>query len=277
MVKKVETRGRPRIFPEREIVEWQNAHGERFDDPRKIKFVQSLLQKGIITQTQIVAAHLLLNSTTSRINACKYKSGVYASVTSDWDNPEVMALDIITKHTGMWDAWVLQTAYYEQTDNHADRASIDRVDENSGYSLKNIQCLSVAENTNKATKKPHYIFEIKDNMFSGLPDDLPTYKRFETKQEAVKSLGVKVKSDNGRIYQGHDGKNYLIQSEEVTTAKRQFEEYELEDEKLWHQAWLPVGTYEDRLGNKGVLRQQIIFPYMMITLKESTDDAVKTS
>ncbi|MFD2118147.1 hypothetical protein ACFSTH_11805 [Paenibacillus yanchengensis] len=267
--------GRPRLVSEDEILDWKNEHGERFDDPRAIKFVQNLLQKNIINNHEIVAAHLLYDSSVSRINACKYKKGVYADVRCDWDNPELMTLDIITKKTDMWANWITQTFYYERTDEYGDRPSVDRVGENTGYTLENLQMLSISENVFKAMAKPHYIFNVT-NYVMQIPSQTPSMViRFETKQEAVESIGLKFKGDTGRFYLNGD-QAYLIQSEAVTKGEIELEEYEDEDEATWYKGSFLAESVTDQHGKRYSVTRSFIFPQVVIVLKPKDIDAENT-
>jgi len=269
---KFETRGRPRLIEKSELEEWKQQHGEKFDDPKAIRFIQSLLQQGIIKNNEVIAAHLLHISATSRINSCKYKQGIYKAIECGWDDPQKMTLDIITRKSEMWKLWNIQTAYFEQSKEQSDRPSIDRINEKLGYSLDNIQMLSLEQNISKARRKSHFVFDVSDVLTK--QGAIPSFRKFDTKQAAVESLGIKFSGDTGRFYMV-DGKTYLVQSADVTEGKKEIEEYEGEDESNWYTGWIPISIYTDEIGNKYTLRQQITYPQMKILIKTNDNDSVK--
>ncbi|WP_076305732.1 hypothetical protein [Paenibacillus odorifer] len=262
---KMETRGRPRLLPLKEIEEWKNTHGEKYNDPKAIKFVQSLLQRELIKSSEVVAAYLLYESAVSRINACKYNLGIYAKISCDWDDAEVMVLDIIFHKKEMWVEWIKQSIYYEETNKQCFRASIDRIDAQKNYTLSNIQMLSVKDNVIKATARPHYLFNVT-GIINPNSDSIQSYRRFESKQEALDSLGIKFKGDTGRLYNVKD-QTYLVQSEDVTFGRKEIEEYENDDESTWYSGSMSIGVITDDLGNTYNLNLPITYPQISIRLK----------
>ncbi|WP_438351389.1 hypothetical protein ACP8HI_12500 [Paenibacillus sp. FA6] len=209
---KKEGRGRPRIIPLTEIESWKEEHGERFNDPRAIKFVQSLLQRRLIENSEIVAAHLLHDSTISRINACKYNTGVYYKISCDWDSSQLMTLDIILKKEDMWKAWVQQSYYYEESGEQADRPSIDRIDELKDYTLDNIQMLSIKNNVCKAIVKVLYALKIGDKYNN------QSVEKFDS-TAAMRDRFGRIQVDTGEIVE-NEGQEFLIQSEDALHGKK---------------------------------------------------------
>ncbi|WP_308638991.1 hypothetical protein [Paenibacillus silvisoli] len=275
MKQKKDSRGRPRLIPQTELKKWQQEHGERFDDPKSIKYVQDLLQQGTIKNSEVVAGHLLYDSVLSRINACKYGIGIYKDIECEWVSPEVTMLDIIHFKNDMWREWIIQTLYFEQTNDKGNRPSIDRIDPEKGYSLDNIQMLSVANNAKKATAKPHYLFEVDISNLTGGSIAYYSCIKFNTRREALQHIGIDFISDTGRFY-SVNGNVYLIQSDDVTEGKKEIEEYEL-DQKDWYSTYVPVAKIELNDGRVATLNQKIIFPQMTIKLIKVINEATRSS
>lgn len=260
-------KGPPYKLHPSEAKEWTDKYGEGNDKVRAILFVNSAIQSHLIDAEDEFAAYLLYNSMESRINSCKYGQGVYGGVHCGWDNVIVACTDIITKKPDFWkDYCELTNVYIEKDHQLAFRPTVDRIkdDPKIGYRLSNIAVLSHGNNAKKALAKAHYVFNL--NLEDPLNLQMnQTFKKYESKKEAVESLGLKFNGDSGKVYE-IDGKTYLIQSEDLTLGYKELEYDESNDTELMS-AWIPVGVVRNDKGEQAIIRQEITFPAMAIKLK----------
>lgn len=194
----------------------KDCHSQQVQEDKQMgamKAIEKLLELGIIKNGEVSSARTLYISCESRINACKYNSGIYKDVECDWGSPLAFMLDIIQKLPSMWQDWKIQNAIYEETGNDADRATIDRIDEFGNYTLSNIQMLSKHDNSKKATSKPCRVMIIKDLRIQG------TFE-FESKKDLFSDLikaGIpinttQIKFDTGVFQEVGNGFTVLLQS-----------------------------------------------------------------
>lgn len=149
------------------------------------------------------------------------------------------------------------------------RPTIDRINEDPkiGYRLSNITVLSHGDNAKKALSKPHFVFEVDLRDPFNVKTN-KTFRKYNSKKEAVESLGLRFNGDTGRLYETN-GKYYLIQSEALTYGDEELDEshYEQEEE---YRAQIPVALLRDENGNKHVLYAWFTFPAMAIKIKKPT-------
>lgn len=197
----------------RECKKCQSQRVQLNKEHRAITAIEKLLQIGIIHNNELSSARILYISCESRINACKYNTGIYKNVSCDWDSPLAFMIDIIQKLPDVWQDWKVQNAIYEECKNDSDRPTIDRIDEFGNYTLANIQMLSKHDNTKKATSKPCKVLIIKNLHI------LDTFE-FESKKEIAEKLietgipinVVKIKMDTGKIQEVGNEYSILLQS-----------------------------------------------------------------
>lgn len=247
---------------------WTEKYGESNDKVRAILFCHSAIESNMIEEEQEFAAYLLYCSVESRINSCHYGQGVYEGVHCDWDNAIVGCTDIITKKPDFWAEYVEMSKIFLENDQRLSyRPTIDRINEDPeiGYRLDNIAVLSHGDNARKALAKPHYVFEVDllNDPFNLQANK--SFRKYISKKEAVESLGLKFKTDTGRLFEAN-GKLYLIQSEAITLGQQEIEDYELEDENLY-KVNIPIPVV-DANGNRGIANIVATFPYMVIKLKD---------
>lgn len=226
-----------------------------------LRAIARLLQQKIIQSNEVTPARTLYLSCKSRIEACKYKKGIYKDVSCNWNNPVTMMKDIIIKLPSMWNQWKIQDVIYLGTKQLNDRATIDRIDETKGYAIDNIQCLSYFNNAKKASSKPcsaliiHHLRLLKVVEFSSL-------------KEAMKGLQIpyatiNLSIDSGEIQGIGNGYSILLQSEQgviekngeakyIMVLNHRREKYELETNKtveviFEHQYQMPVNSIGFRL------------------------------
>lgn len=261
-------RGRPfKVQPE-EVARWTEKY--KNDVPyrdyrlREIALANEMIKEGIIDESSEYAIFLLYCSFNSRINATHYKTGIYDGVYCEWSDPIQACYDVIENLPSFWDKWRKVTENYQQTGIHGDRPSIDRLSEEKsiGYRKGNIGCLSLSDNTARATKKPHYVFFLNNNYTYTNNE----FKKYESKKAALDDLQISFKTDTGRLYE-KDGRKILVQSERVSLGLQRLDEHEHDEQLEEYRGWLPV---QDVLCSDGVIRtayQAFTFPMMAIVLK----------
>lgn len=190
------------------------CHSKRVQDNQErgiLQILEKLMEQGIINSNEVTSARTLYLSCKSRIEACKYKKGIYRNVSCDWEHPVTMMTDIIQKHPSMWQEWKVQDMLHMQTHQLNDRATIDRIDESKGYSLENIQCLSHFNNARKASSKP---------CIAMIIHNLRPVKvvEFDSLKEAMNELHipyavVNISIDSGAVQDIGNGYSILLQSE----------------------------------------------------------------
>lgn len=207
--------GRPPLIPKNEQQRWHDTYAIDNLNHRAIRHINQLIDDGLFDRKHELAGYLLFSSCESRINACRYGIGIYVGVDCAWDTASQFLFDIINLLPDMWNQWIeISQQYYDAGYQLNHRPTIDRIDDKQGYNINNIQALSQADNTKKATSKPQYIFCIDDN----------TLDRYDTRQAALDFLGLAEVSDTGTIVTV-EGKRYLLQSDKLTSG-----DTELQDE-----------------------------------------------
>jgi hypothetical protein len=188
-----------------------------------MRAIEKLLELGIIKSNEISSARTLYISCESRINACKYNTGIYKDISCHWESPLAFMIDIIQKLPHVWQDWKIQNAIYEETGNDSNRATIDRIDEFGNYTLTNIQMLSKHDNSKKARSKPCRVLIIKDLKIKGMFE-------FGSKKDLFNDLinagipihATQIKFDTGIFQEVGNGYTLLLQSKngEVPTADK---------------------------------------------------------
>ncbi|MEH7548908.1 hypothetical protein, partial [Neobacillus vireti] len=186
-----------------------------------MRAIEKLLELEIIKNNEISSARTLYISCESRINACKYNTGIYKDISCHWESPLAFMIDIIQKLPHVFQAWKIQHAIYEETKNDSDRATIDRIDEFGNYTLANIQMLSKHDNSKKARSKPCRVLIIKDLKIKGMFE-------FESKKDLFSDLikagipinATQIKFDTGIFQEVGNEYTLLLQSKngELSTA-----------------------------------------------------------
>lgn len=258
-----------RLIAPEVIEKWISKYGDHNYVDYKLRalvFAEKCLHEALIVEEEKFSLYLLHGSIYSRITNCKYNVGMYKYVECEWENEEQTVLDILHMRNDFWITWKKVTEEYIKNDHkHSYRPTIDRINEQEGYRLGNIQVLTNAQNCAKATSIPHYLFTVinkTDNTKN------QTYRRFDTKAAAFKHLGLPhSKSDTGRFHRV-DGSLYLLQSEDVTLGKTVIEEYEC-PEDLSYSGSFSISTPHP---NGGMLTYNRGFTYegMSIVLKLNT-------
>lgn len=254
------------------IQDWIDTYGDHnyVDYKRRaIAFVERYYKKDSSSAEERFAAYLLHGSIYCRIVNCRHNAGIYKYIECEWEHEDKAFLELVEHKKQFWLDWKEATVKYIENDyKHSFRPTIDRISEQLNYNFQNIQVLTNAENVSKATRKPHYVFKVLDSVN---PDKSQSFCRYETKKEALKSIGLPQSySDTGRFYQV-EGSLYLIQSEDVTWGRRKLEDYET-TEDLNYSGWLPVRKTPVANGKVETVYQQFTFEQMAIILKEAIEE-----
>lgn len=260
--------GRPYKLHPSEIAKWIEKYGENTYLPRAILCVESLIEEGIIEEEHSMAGYLLFKSIESRIHSCRYEQGIYKGVHCAWSDPISGVMDIIKYKTDMWLLWIEQTKIFLDKDQQQSyRPTVDRTDTNPdvGYRLSNITMLPFGKNSYKAQVKPVYAFEMSNNQSVGLP----TFRKFDSITEAKQELGLqKLDKDSGMFTNTQDGKQFLIQSESVTSGQESVETVITESkQKKEYVGYIPIGQVEIG-GQRYTVNQQFTFEQLQVTLKK---------
>lgn len=123
---------------------------KEIESQKHLKFLSDCIEQGYMTHKDLLAASLLLDSSKSRFNACKYNFKGYERVKCDYDDYYTFFMQLISWKE-FFASWKKQTLIFEQNKKqNSYRPVIDRIDELGNYTTDNIQCLSMRENTLKA-------------------------------------------------------------------------------------------------------------------------------
>ncbi|MCP3747546.1 hypothetical protein [Paenibacillus sp. A3M_27_13] len=264
-------RGRPRILSEKEIKRWQDTYGEDIQivdyKKRAIKYSLIARECGLISKDEEFAYFLLYGSVNSRINNTKHGDEYYRRVPCEWTIPEETVEQIIKCKPEMWLEWKRLTAIYlEEGRPRGLRPSIDRTNEAEGYSFSNIAAMSQHDNTKRATAQPQFLIKMYD---SRNPESSRTFRKYDTKREALEAIGLsQTESDSGKYYEA-DGCVYLLQSSALTNGEKELIQKEDNDDKeKTYRGSILIATIEFDDGRTATISKEFTYTQSAVIIKE---------
>ncbi|WP_043890876.1 hypothetical protein [Paenibacillus sp. Aloe-11] len=265
-------RGRPRILSEKEIKRWQDTYGEDIQivdyKKRAIKYSLIARERGLISEDEEFAYFLLYGSVNSRINNTKHGDEYYRRVPCEWTIPEETVEQIIKCKSEMWLEWKrLTDIYLEKGKPRGLRPSIDRINEAEGYSFSNIAAMSQHDNTKRATAQPHFLIKMYD---SRNPESSRTFRKYDTKREALEAIGLsQTESDSGKYYEV-DGCVYLLQSSALTHGEKELIQKEDNDDKeKTYRGSILIATIELGDGRTATISKEFTYTQSAVIIKET--------
>ncbi|AUO05282.1 hypothetical protein C0638_01195 [Paenibacillus sp. lzh-N1] len=265
-------RGRPRILSEKQIERWISKYGEDIQivdyKKRGIKYSLIARESGLISEDEEFAYFLLYGSVNSRINNTKHGDEYYRRIPCEWTIPEETVEQIIKCKPEMWLEWKrLTDIYLEKGKPRGLRPSIDRTDETEGYTFSNIAAMSQHDNTQRATAQPHFLIKMYD---SKNPESSRTFRKYDTKREALKAIGLsQTESDSGKYYEA-DGCVYLLQSSALTHGEKELIQKEEDDNKeKTYRGSILIATIELGDGRTATISKEFTYTQSAVIIKET--------
>ncbi|MBE3650480.1 hypothetical protein [Paenibacillus polymyxa] len=145
------------------------------------------------------------------------------------------------------------------------RPSIDRINETEGYSFSNIAAMSQHDNTSRAKAQPHFLIKMYD---SRNPESSRTFRKYDTKREALEAIGLsQTESDSGKYYEA-DGCVYLLQSSALTHGKKELIQKEDDDKEKTYRGSILIATIELDDGRTATISKEFTYIQSAVIIKE---------